>query len=166
MTMVNRRALVPLYVLGIMFYVLIINDVKVVAQDGAIRNEILMEVNKLRKEGCTCGEEKMPPVMEVTWNDKLEKAAAKHADDLFKNSRFSHMGNDGSEASDRVEKAGYKWSAVGENIGKGYATAAQVVNGWRQSPGHCRNMMDPSFREIGAARKGEIWVLNLGAWRE
>ena len=95
-----------------------------------------------------------------------EKAAAKHADDLFKNSRFSHMGNDGSEASDRVEKAGYKWSAVGENIGKGYATAAQVVNGWRQSPGHCRNMMDPSFREIGAARKGEIWVLNLGAWRE
>jgi uncharacterized protein YkwD len=40
---------------------------------------------------------------------------------------------------------------VGENIAAGQPTAEQVVAGWLKSAGHCANLMDPDFSEMGVA---------------
>jgi uncharacterized protein YkwD len=146
----------------ITFILLLFIDFPVLAQEENIKTDILTEVNKIRKSGCKCGEEEMPPVGDLAWSDKLEKSAIRHATDMFENEHFDHTGSDGSSLSDRVNAAGYKWSLIGENISWGYSSAKDVVEGWIGSEGHCHNMMNPGFKEMGAARRGDYWVLDLG----
>lgn len=83
---------------------------------------------------------------------------------------LSHTGSDGSTVSKRVEKLGYTWHSVGENISAGRETSEQVVLGWLESPGHCANIMNPTFTEIGAACSrnksttyGTYWTLVLAS---
>ena len=59
---------------------------------------------------------------------------------------------------------------VGENIAAGQWTPEHVVQWWLDSDGHCKNMLDPRFREMGVGyyfdlvdlREGES-VLDLGS---
>jgi len=142
-------------------FILLIQTDHCYAQEK-IRSALLEGVNKLRADGCKCGDKNMPAVPKVKWNDKLEKAAALHANDMLNKSYFSHIGFDKSEPGDRATQSGYKWSAIGENIAKGHKTVGDVIIGWIKSPAHCRNMMDPEFTEIGATRKDPYWVLIFG----
>ncbi len=52
---------------------------------------------------------------------------------------------------DRAELAGYSGGLVGENIAAGQDGVDKVVDGWLASPGHCANLMNPGYRELGAA---------------
>ncbi len=58
---------------------------------------------------------------------------------------FTH----GSDFAARITQAGFEWSAAGENIATGFVTPSQVVDGWMGSQGHCQNILDPGFTEIG-----------------
>ena len=39
--------------------------------------------------------------------------------------------------------------AIGENIAAGQRTPQDVVDGWIASDGHCANLMNPNFEELG-----------------
>ncbi|GJM34463.1 MAG: hypothetical protein DHS20C18_34640 [Saprospiraceae bacterium] len=119
-------------------------------------------VNAYRESGCTCGVRFMPPAAPLQWDDLLSNAAQRHANDMGNNGFFSHTGSDGSSSSTRVTDAGYNWQSVGENIAFGYSGIEAAVDAWINSEGHCRNIMNASFTEMGAARKGTYWVQDLG----
>ncbi|MDH3238519.1 MAG: CAP domain-containing protein, partial [Deltaproteobacteria bacterium] len=51
----------------------------------------------------------------------------------------------------RITRQGYQWWTYGENIAVGYQTVSAVMQAWLDSEGHCRNIMNPAFAEIGAA---------------
>jgi len=127
-----------------------------------LKTSMLEEVNKIRRSGCKCGEEIMPRVPELSWNVQLEKAAGRHAKDMSGNNLAGHTGSDGSSPDERITDAGYRWSMCGENVAYGFNTVKEVVEGWIASPGHCRNMMDAGFRELGAAKAGTCWVQDFG----
>jgi|GEM_PF-987650 len=112
------------------------------------QNNVLNSVNALRAEGCTCGNEVMPPVEPLTWNDKLEDAAKKHTEDMNDNNFFDHKGSDGSRSWERIEAAGYDWKNTGENIGKGQRDWQTIFDDWVESPGHCKNIMSAPVEEI------------------
>ena len=65
--------------------------------------------------------------------------------------------------------AGYSGSGpYGENIAAGYASAAAAVEGWMNSTGHCRAIMNGSFRVIGvgyaysaSSTYRHYWTLNF-----
>lgn len=82
---------------------------------------------------------------------QLTSAAAAHSQDMARNNFFSHTGSDGSTPWDRIRRTGYMFSAAAENIAAGYRTAEQVVQGWYNSEGHRRNMLNCNLREIGVA---------------
>ena len=82
-------------------------------------------------------------------NDKLSNAAEDHSNDMAQDNFFSHTGVDGSTVSDRVKNNGYEYSRVGENIAAGQTSAAEVVEGWMNSPGHRANILNPNYAEIG-----------------
>lgn len=128
-------------------------------------NEALMLqlVNNQRQQGCNCGTTWYPPTGTLTWNNQLEAAALAHATDMKQNNYFSHTGRDGSSPGDRITRAGYNWMAYGENIAKGYSTEQAVVTAWINSEGHCRNLMNPNFHELGAAKVGDYWVQEFGS---
>lgn len=129
----------------------------------ADETKLLELVNNVRATGCDCGGEAMPAVGAVVWNDTLELAAQGHSDDMKTNNYFSHTGLDGSTPGDRITAVGYNWFTYGENIAQGYTTPEEVIQGWLESEGHCRNIMDGDFKEMGVAVSGTYWTQVFGA---
>jgi uncharacterized protein YkwD len=115
-----------------------------------VRDEFLAAVNQARAANQMCGNTPYGPAPPVAWSDSLAMAAYLHSEDMVLNNFFSHTGSDGASAGQRISRQGYPWRTYGENIAVGYPTVSSVIQGWLGSEGHCRNMMDPSFTEIGA----------------
>jgi uncharacterized protein YkwD len=114
--------------------------------------DMLAAVNARRRAGASCGTHgNFPAAADLTWNANLTQAAAAHSDDMVANNFFSHTGSNGSTLGDRATAAGYAWSSLGENIAAGQASVAEVVDGWMKSDGHCANLMNANFRDIGVA---------------
>ncbi|WP_205780541.1 CAP domain-containing protein [Mucilaginibacter limnophilus] len=131
------------------------------------RNEFLTRINKIRQQGCKCGTQQMPPAPPLVWNELLEKAAQGHAEDMYRKHYFSHQSKDGRKIQDRITTAGYTFKGfrsfvIGENIAYGQQSIEEVQNGWFKSEGHCRNLMNPEFKEIGVAWHNKYWVQDFG----
>lgn len=125
------------------------------------RNLILQLVNNVRQQGCQCGDTYYYPVPALKWNTQLEIAAYNHSADMFEKKYFAHEAPDGTKAGTRIDDAGYNWKAYGENIAKGYSKEKEALDGWLKSPGHCKNIMNKTFTEMGVARVGSYWTQAL-----
>ena len=115
------------------------------------RSECSRLVNAAREQDRRCGRQRLRATHALTLSATLTQAAAAHAADMAANDYMGHRGSDGSEAAERVTRAGYRWSSVGENVAAGQPDAETVVAAWLDSPGHCANLMGPQFREMGVA---------------
>ncbi len=134
-----------------------------------LEKEVLSLVNQLRQKGVKCGNQQMPPVLPLSHHDKLRRSARKHAKDMGKKRYFSHDSKDGSGPPERIEDQEYHGSMWGENIAAGQTSAKEVMMSWTKSEGHCRNMMNAGFKEIGVGSVyvkgspyGYYWVQNFG----
>ena len=121
------------------------------AASPAVVERVLQLVNRARLQGRRCGREWHQSTSALAHSATLEKAARIHADDMAANTWFEHRGFDGSSPTQRLARTGYLWRLTGENIAYGPTSADEVVNGWLGSPGHCANIMDPRFSEMGVA---------------
>lgn len=82
----------------------------------------------------------------------LSLAAQTHANDAANNFVVDHIGTDGSNPYDRVERAGYvDGFLVGEVTAWGFNTARSAVQFWLDSPEHRQTLLNPAADEIGAA---------------
>jgi len=139
------------------------------ATQEEIKSTFLKLLNEARATPRQCGNTTHDAVDPVTWNEQLNLAASQHSIDMTTNNFFSHTGSDNSSVSDRVGATGYNWQAVGENIAAGQRSAQAAMDGWLKSPGHCQNIMNPNFTEIGvacdqsdSARYGAYWTNVFG----
>ena len=133
---------------------------------------MLDRVNQARGQARQCGERSFDAASPLTWSCSLTTAAQAHADDMATNDYFSHTGQGGSSMSDRATQHGYRWRRIGENIAAGHTTADAAIESWIESPGHCRNLMNDAFTDMGMAhaedsdsRFTHYWVQTLGAPR-
>jgi uncharacterized protein YkwD len=134
---------------------------------------ILAAVNAARAHQTYCGAQHFDAAPALAWNDALAEAALAHSSDMARQRYFNHQGKDGRMVGERALQAGYRWRRIGENIAVGQTAVAEVVAGWMASPGHCANIMQPAFSEMGAAyainRSGEqpraYWTQVFGAPR-
>lgn len=124
---------------------------------------MLQLLNTVRASGCRCEGINYKPAPPLCWNDLLEAAAQKHSNDMFQKNYFNHIEGDGSNGGTRIDAAGYKWMTYGENIGMGYRNEKEVVAAWLKSPGHCKNIMNPQYKEVGVACAGLYWTQDFGA---
>jgi uncharacterized protein YkwD len=112
----------------------------------------LDRINQRRAAGATCGSRgSFAPAAALRWNAQLTQAAAAHSADMAAQNYFSHTSADGRSMSDRVNATGYAWASLGENIAAGYPGIDSVIEGWMLSDGHCANLMNPGFDEVGLA---------------
>lgn len=133
------------------------------SQSSINAEEVLAQVNLARKKGSMCGDEKMPAVKELSWNDKLEQAAQLHSDDMAKYDYMSHFGHNDDYIPDRYEMVGYDWAAFGEAVAFGQNDFETALDDWlTMSSGHCKLIMSSKFTEMGLARSTNAWTLNLG----
>lgn len=137
--------------------------------EQAAGQRVLELVNQARASPRFCGDRAFNAARPVRWNDALAEASRLHAEDMARNNYFSHGGHDGSSPEQRVERAGYKFRATGENIAAGQTNPEDAVADWIKSPDHCANLMNPAFTEMGSAyavdsasTMGVYWTQDLG----
>lgn len=111
---------------------------------------ILDATNRARSVGRFCGNQSFPPAPPLTASAALDQAARAHSSEMASLRYFSHQGRDGSQVGDRAKRAGYAWQQIGENIASGMRTPEEAVDGWIASPGHCANLMNARFTEMGS----------------
>src|SRR5262249_16021652 len=103
---------------------------------------------------------------ELKSDARLTAIARSYGDFLAKSDLFSHTA-DGRQSSDRLKEGGYAACASAENLAwhvkeEGYTTdalAPDVVEGWKKSPGHGKNLLTPDAVVTGVA-------VVKGRWRE
>jgi len=94
----------------------------------------------------------------VSANAKLTETAQAFADFMAEEDKYGHTA-DGKQPAERAKKQGYDYCIVLENIAYAFDSsgfdveklATQFENGWENSPGHRRNMLDPDITETGVA---------------
>ena len=89
-------------------------------------------------------------------NDRLQRAALAHGNDMVEHLYFSHAGRNGSQPAERIRASGYLSSGgswrIGENLAWGtgeLATPKAIMAAWMNSAGHRANILQPAYREIG-----------------
>ena len=113
--------------------------------------EMLSAVNAARTQARVCGVQHFGPAPPLFFDCRLAAAAERHAQDLAESGKFSHVGSDGSTPGKRATEAGFPWYSVAENIAAGQSSLEDVMAGWLESPGHCRNIMNPDLGYLGSA---------------
>jgi uncharacterized protein YkwD len=104
-------------------------------------------------------------------SDTLTFAAKWMATDMAVYDYFSHTSRDGRAPVQRMTGAGYPGpqTYTGENIAAGFASAAEVLSGWINSPAHYAVLTNPNYRAIGVGRAysaassyRSYWVMDVG----
>ncbi|MEG8277801.1 CAP domain-containing protein [Streptomyces sp. AHA2] len=118
--------------------------------------QVLALVNEERaKVGCT----------PVAASSALKDLAQTYSEDMAARGFFDHTDPDGRTPWDRAEKAGIS-NLGGENIARGQADAAAVMDAWMNSPGHRANILNCDFKTLGVGVEfgsgGPWWTQNFG----
>ncbi len=134
-----------------------------------MEDEVLALTNARRAQGAVCGNEAFAPAPPLVAIASLRGAAREHSSDMGARSYFDHTAPDGRSASTRMRAAGFGGGTTGENIFAGPQTAAEVVDGWMKSPGHCANVMNPRYSALGVgyayaprSTYGNYWTQDFG----
>lgn len=85
-------------------------------------------------------------------NELLEQSANLKLQDMIEKHYFAHVSPDGIELKDLVEKVGYEFILIGENLALGnFKDDQDLVLAWMESPGHRENILNSKYQEIGVA---------------
>lgn len=139
--------------------------------DGRSASQALLaQVNAARAKPRLCGRQRFAAARPLTWNTALGTAAQKHSRTMANSNYFAHRDPDGDMPADRARDAGYRGRKIGENIAAGQGSPSKAMAGWLASPGHCANLMNPAFTQVGAAYaansrsdEGVYWTMLFGA---
>lgn len=127
-----------------------------VSAETAAEAEVLKLVNEERaKVGCSA----------VSANSALSDLAQAFSEDMDARDFFDHTDPSGLSPWDRAAKAGIT-NLGGENIARGQATAAAVMEAWMNSPGHRANILNCDFKTLGVGAHlgsgGPWWTQDFG----
>jgi len=107
----------------------------------------------------------------VTLDRELMRLAQEQARTMVARNELGH--NVGKSFSERIRNSTVRARAVVENVAAGYHTLAEAFSGWRDSPGHRANMLNPEVTRMGIAavyspgsKYKVFWVLILAAPNE
>lgn len=126
------------------------------APADSLDNDILSYTNKFRKSKSKT---------DLVMREDLNALAEQHSADMAKGRvGFGHGGFDSRQA--RAKKALPNMTQFAENVAYGAKTAKEVVNGWKNSSGHRKNMLgNYKYIGIGTAKdkKGTIYYTQIFA---
>ncbi|WP_246595640.1 CAP domain-containing protein [Actinoplanes auranticolor] len=136
------------------------------ATSGSVLDQVLDHINAAR------GDEGLAP---LSLDTALSKAAALHNQRMIDGCGLSHQCSGEGGIGDRFSAQGVKWRSAGENIGFGFAGAAdseivKAANGLCDSmlaevppeDGHRKNLLSKGFERIGLSvvrePSGKVWL--------
>jgi uncharacterized protein YkwD len=116
----------------------------------AWESRMLELFNQVRAAGANCGSNgDYSPAGPLTMEPSLRCASRVHSMDMHDRNFFDHTNPDGEGPVDRFTLADWSGGGWGENIIAGYGSAEAAFDGWMASDGHCANIMNPGFNQVG-----------------
>ena len=96
----------------------------------------------------------------LTLDWQISRVARYKSLDMKDKGYFSHTSPTYGSPFNMMKSFGITYKTAGENIAKGYATPAAVVDAWMNSPGHRANILNSSFTHIGVGyvAEGNYWT--------
>jgi len=87
----------------------------------------------------------------LVYNAQLDRMAKIQADNMARFQKMAHVLPDANLPSlgDRARYVGYTYGRIAENVALGFPNAETVVEGWMNSSGHRRNILDREVIETG-----------------
>jgi uncharacterized protein YkwD len=85
----------------------------------------------------------------VTLDPALNRMAEEQAAAMARSNKLSH--SVAGSFKERIARSGYRNGGMWENVGAGHDTLADAFTGWRSSPSHMKNMLEPKAQRIGIA---------------
>lgn len=110
------------------------------ASAPSLANQVLGLVNQERRAA---------GLRPLRLNPLLNASAQAHSQDMALNDFFSHQGSNGSKIANRIAATGYRAFTYGENIAAGQASPESVMQAWMASPGHRKNILRSTVKEMG-----------------
>ncbi len=110
------------------------------SNQGKLESEVVILVNQERAKA---------GLKPLKLDPALSKVALTKSEDMLNNNYFSHQSPTYGSPFDMMKKFGIKYKTAGENIAKGQKTAADVMKAWMNSEGHRKNILNPTFTDIG-----------------
>ncbi|QDY79226.1 CAP domain-containing protein [Streptomyces qinzhouensis] len=126
------------------------------SKETAMEAEVLELVNQERaKVGCS----------PLRFDSALARLAGNFSADMAARGFFDHTDPDGDSPWDRAKQSGVK-NLAAENIARGQADAAAVMNAWMNSDGHRANILNCDYKTLGVGVHlgggGPWWTQNFG----
>lgn len=145
-----------------LWYVLISNPPEPANRNW--RQMVLDEVNRFRARYA---------LRPLRLNRQLNRAAQAHADDMATRDFFAHETPEGRSPAQRARAAGYRYRIILENLAAGQPNPKDAVEGWKNSPGHRKAMLDRDITEAGIGyrflandggkiRLSHYWAMSMG----
>jgi len=154
----------------------------------SVKQAYLSAINNARAVSQNCGSKGIKPAVNpLVWSNELYAAAYEHSEDLAESNTFSHDGSGtssdwtaevknltkGSTYIERIENNGYTdYKTIGENVagGTNRDLPQEAVDAWIKSDGHCANLMNPAYKDVGmghveksGSNLTHYWTQNFGA---
>jgi uncharacterized protein YkwD len=85
----------------------------------------------------------------VTLDPGLMRLASEQSRAMAQRDKLDH--NAARSFNERIASAGFPAKAAVENVGAGYHTLAEAFSGWRDSPPHRANLLNPGVTRMGIA---------------
>jgi uncharacterized protein YkwD len=141
-----------------------------IGDSRSVSKALLAQVNAARSKSRMCGGRRFAAARPLGWSPALGAAAQGHSKAMAYGNYFAHQDPDGDRPADRARAAGFRGRQIGENIAAGQSSPSKAMAGWLASPGHCANLMNPMFTQVGAgyaadarSDKGVYWTMVFGA---
>jgi uncharacterized protein YkwD len=102
----------------------------------------------------------------LAYDRQLDLASERHNQVQAATGRMAHDGIGDGTPRDRIRATGFT-GAWGENVATGQLSPEQVVAEWMASPGHRRNILDPTYDRLGvsytvASNGRTFWAQSFG----
>ncbi len=159
-----------LVVCAAVFFLMLMPVAAVYGQSEAFDSwEMLDLINEARSQYRRCGEHVFRPAPPMAWSDTLEKATHAHSQNMVQTGFFAHVSPSGETMRDRILQHTDEFDGFGENIARGQRSSRQVLESWLNSPGHCRNIMNPDYTHVAVSVVADAeevsapyWTMKLG----
>ena len=95
----------------------------------------------------------------LRWHEPSAAVAEARSADMIRRRYFDHVAPDGRTVFDEVAAAGIQaWGSIAENIALTQAGAPSVIELWRDSRPHRRNLDNCAFTHHGLGERGGVWT--------
>ena len=97
----------------------------------------------------------------LEWDEGVAKVAYDHSKDMYENNFFSHESSVFGSLNDRLDANEIQYQSAGENIATEYNDGPAAVEGWLNSEGHRKVILNKDFNVLGVGVAQKYYTQNF-----